>query len=41
MIIIEGRRLLNYKHTDNKVNDLVQEYVDMQEDAGENIKQFL
>lgn len=41
MGIIEGRRLLNHKHTDDKVNDLVQEYVDMQEDAVEKLKQFL
>ena len=41
MGIIEGRRLLNHKHTDEQVNDLVQEYVDMQEHAVENLKQFL
>jgi len=41
MGIIEGRRLLNHKHTDDKVNDLVQEYVDMQEHAVEKLKQFL
>lgn len=29
MEIIEGRRLLNHKNTDNQINDLVQEYVDM------------
>ena len=41
MGIIEGRRLLNQKHTDNSVNDLVKEYVDMQENAIENLKKFL
>ena len=41
MGIIEGRRLLNHKHTDNKVNDLIQEYVDTQEDAVEKLKKFL
>ena len=41
MGIIEGRRLLNHKHTDDKINDLVQEYVDMQESAVEKLKLFL
>jgi len=41
MGIIEGRRLLNHKHSDEQVNNLVQEYVDMQEAAVENLKQFL
>lgn len=41
MGIIEGRRLLNHKHTDEEVNKLVKEYVDMQEDAVEKLKQFL
>lgn len=41
MGIIEGRRWLNHKDTDNNVNHLVQEYVDMQEDAVEKLKQFL
>jgi len=41
MGIIEGRRLLNHKHTDENVNRLVQEYVDMQEEAVENLKRFL
>lgn len=41
MGIIEGRRLLNHKRTDNEVHKLVQEYVDMQEDAVEKLKQFL
>lgn len=41
MGIIEGRRLLNHKHTDDSVNDLVQKYVDMQETAVEKLKEFL
>ena len=41
MGIIEGRRLLNHKHTDNKVNNLVQQYVNMQENAIEKLKEFL
>ena len=41
MGIIEGRRLLNQKDTDPEVEKLIQEYVDMQEDAVEKLKQFL
>ena len=41
MGIIEGRRLLNHKGTDDSVHALVQEYVDMQEDAVEKLKTFL
>lgn len=41
MGIIEGRRLLNHKSTDENINRLVKEYVDMQEQAVENLKQFL
>ena len=41
MGIIEGRKLLNHKANDEKVHDLVQEYVDMQEDAMEKLKRFL
>ena len=41
MGIIEGRRLLNHKNTDENVKVLVQEYVDMQEDAVEKLKAFL
>lgn len=41
MGIIEGRKLLNHKNTDSEVHKLVQEYVDMQEDAVEKLKQFL
>ena len=41
MGIIEGRRLLNHKDTDTEVHSLIQEYVDMQEDAVEKLKTFL
>lgn len=41
MGIIEGRRLLNHKHSDEAVNKLVAEYVEMQEAAVENLKKFL
>lgn len=41
MGIIEGRKLLNHKDTDKDVHDLIQEYVDMQEDAVEKLKRFL
>ena len=41
MGIIEGRRLLNHKGTNEEINSLVQEYVDMQEDAVEKLKAFL
>ena len=41
MGIIEGRRLLNHKSTDENINRLVREYVDMQEKAVENLKKYL
>ena len=41
MGIIEGRKLLNHKDTNEQINSLVQEYVDMQEDAVEKLKTFL
>ena len=41
MGIIEGRRLLNHKSSDENINRLVREYVDMQEQAVENLKKFL
>ena len=41
MGIIEGRRLLNHKSTDENINRLVNEYVSMQEEALENLKSFL
>ena len=37
----EGRRLLNQKDTDPEVQEIVEEYVDMQEQAVEKLKQFL
>ncbi len=41
MGIIEGRRLLNQKDTDEEVQEIVEEYVDMQEHAVEKLKFFL
>ena len=41
MGIIEGRRLLNQKDTDVAVENLINEYVNMQEQAVENLKKFL
>lgn len=41
MGIIEGRKLLNHKQTDEEVKSIIQEYVDMQEDAVEKLKTFL
>lgn len=41
MGIIEGRKLLNHKDVDGSVHSLIQEYVDMQEDAVEKLKTFL
>ena len=41
MGIIEGRKLMNHKHTNPEVNSLVEEYVAMQEDAVEKLKSFL
>jgi len=41
MGIIEGRKLLNHKDTNEEINSLVQEYVDMQEKAVEKLKTFL
>lgn len=41
MGIIEGRRLLNQKGTDPQVESLIQEYVDMQEEAVEALKKYL
>ena len=41
MGIIEGRRLLNNKDVTPEIHALLQEYVDMQEDAVEKLKQFL
>lgn len=41
MGIIEGRRLLNHKGEDEKINKLLDEYVEMQEEAVEKLKEFL
>lgn len=41
MGIIEGRRLLNHKETDPNVTRLTKEYVEVQEEAIEKLKQFL
>lgn len=41
MGIIEGRRLLNHKNTDDRVHHLVSKYVNMQEEIVENLKKFL
>jgi len=41
MGIIEGRRLLNQKNTDEKINSLVSDYVDMQEKYVETLKDYL
>lgn len=41
MGIIEGRRLLNNKDEDPKVKEIMKEYVDIQEEYVEKIKNFL
>ena len=41
MGIIEGRKILNNKELDSKVHKIAQEYVDMQENAIEKLKEFL
>lgn len=41
MGIIEGRKLLNNKDTDKEIHKLIQEYVNMQEECVEQLKQFL
>ena len=41
MGIIEGRRLINQKDEDPKVKEIMQEYVDVQEEYVEEIKEFL
>ena len=41
MGIIEGRKLLNHKDTDKEVEKIIEEYVEMQEAAVENLKTFL
>lgn len=41
MGIIEGRKLLNNKEVDKKIKNLIQEYVDFQEEYVEKLKEFL
>ena len=41
MGIIEGRKILNKKNIDKEVNDIVDEYVKMQETAVEVLKDYL
>ena len=41
MGIIEGRRLLNHKETNEEINKLVEKYVEVQETAVEKLKSFL
>lgn len=41
MGIIEGRRLLNNNDTHDEVNEILEDYVEMQEEAVEKLKQFL
>ena len=41
MGIIEGRKLLNNKEMSREVKELVSEYVTMQEESVENLKQYL
>lgn len=41
MGIIEGRKLLNNKNMDKKVEELVKEFVTMQEDSVEKLKTYL
>lgn len=41
MGIVEGRKLLNHKETDEKIHNLIEKYVNMQEKAVEKLKQFL
>lgn len=41
MGIIEGRKLLNNKDIDNRINDLISEFVKMQEESVEILKEYL
>ena len=41
MGIIEGRRLLNHKEVDKTVHELIDEYVTMQEDSANDLKNHL
>ncbi len=41
MGIIEGKRILNNKNIDKEVSDIVEEFVKMQEESVETLKQYL
>ena len=41
MGIIEGRKILNHKSTNQSIHEVVQEYVTMQEEAVEEFKKYL
>lgn len=41
MGIIEGRKILNNKEINKEVNDIIEEYVTMQEDSVETLKKYL
>ena len=41
MGIIEGRKILNNKKINKEVNDIIEEYVTMQEDSVETLKKYL
>ena len=41
MGIIEGRRILNQKKIDNKVDEIISRYVNMQEESMETLKNYL
>lgn len=41
MGIIEGRRILNNKETDKEVSKIISEFVEMQEESVETLKEYL
>lgn len=41
MGIIEGRKLLNHKTTNNKIHNIIEKYVDYQEEMLDNLKEYL
>ncbi len=41
MGIIEGRKILNNKKINKEVNDIIEQYVKMQEDSVETLKKYL
>ena len=41
MGIIEGRRILNKKKIDERVNEIISRYVNMQEESMESLKKYL